>query len=137
MEKHIVPKNVQGGKMQILGHPLIEFRYLQSISSKEEIEETQDDHILLFEYDAELIRCAKELKKDFALHIFNKTEAIIGNAVQAKILICPEKYATQMQELAEYYLFDAKIAILINNEEEINLAIEKKVDMAILSEAIK
>lgn len=122
--------------MQLLGHPLIPYKNLKSISSKEEINEAQKESILLFEYEPELIRYAKELDKEFALHVFNQREAIIGNGVGASILICSLNLAQLVQNLAEYYLFDAKVAILINSEEEIDQAIDKKVDMAILPEAI-
>lgn len=121
--------------MQLLGHPLIPYTQLKSISSIDEMEE-RDDTILLFEYEPKLINYANTFKRDFALHIFNQTEAIIGNGAGANILICSSKIATSIQELAEYYLFDAKVAILINKEDEISIAIDKKVDMAILPDAI-
>ncbi len=121
--------------MQILGHELIPYKALKSVSCIEEIRQ-EDDKIILFEYEAEIIKYANDLKIEFALHVFNQTEAIIGNAAGATILICPLKIAHEVATLAEYYLFDAKVAILINNEDEIQLAIENKVDMAILPEAI-
>ncbi len=121
--------------MQILGHKLIDYKALKSISSADEISEAKD-LTLLFEYDPDLILQVKSLKKEFALHVFNQTEAIIGNATGASILICPEKLALDVQKLAEYYLFDAKVALLINSEDEIEKAIELKLDMAILPDAI-
>ncbi|PID47005.1 MAG: hypothetical protein CR967_05985 [Proteobacteria bacterium] len=122
--------------MQILGHDLIAYKPLHSVSSIEEISQSPEENTLLFEYKPELIKYAKNHNKSFALHIFNQEEAIIGNGSGAKILICPLKIAQKVQEIAEYYLFDAKVAILINSEEEISLAIAKKVDMAILPDAI-
>ncbi len=136
MESIIVPKNVWEFDMQIYGHELISFDFLYSVGSEEEIDEVENDGLLFFEYCPKLIRYAKEKNRNFALHVFNETEAIIGNLVGAKLLICPHSIACKIQELAEYYLFDSKVAILINSEDEIALAIEKKVDVAILPEAI-
>lgn len=122
--------------MKILGHPLIPYKKLYSIQTVDEINEETSQNILLFEYDHILLNHVTQNKLPFALHIFNETEAVIGNAIGAKILICPPKLALRAQELAEYYLFDAKVAILINSEDDIQKAIELKVDMAILPDAI-
>lgn len=122
--------------MQILGHPLIAYQKLYSIQKIDEIESASDEHILLFEYDSDLLRYVKENQLPFALHIFNESEAVLANALGAKILICNEKISQKIQQLAEYYMFDTKVAILINDEEEIQKAIDLRVDMAILPSAI-
>lgn len=120
--------------MQILGHELIDFTPLFSIEYIEDIK--NQDGILFFEFNPELIKYCKDKNHKFALHIFNQTEAILGNGAKADILVCHQDLALDVQELAEYYLFDSKIAILINDEDEIEKAIKHKVDMAILPSAI-
>lgn len=122
--------------MQIYGHKLIEFDFLYSVQSEEEIDEVENECVLFFEYEPKLIEYCQEKNRKFALHVFNQTEAIIGNGAGAKLLVCPQKISHKIQDLAEYYLFDAKVGILINNEDEIEKAIEQKVDVAILPGAI-
>ncbi len=128
--------NAWGLEMLIYGHELIKSEALYSVGSKDEIDEISNDKILFFEYNPDLMKYVIDKNRPFALHVFNETEAVIGNGVGAKMLICPHNIAQKVQELAEYYLFDAKVAILINSEDEIVKAIEKKVDVAILPEAI-
>lgn len=122
--------------MQILGHELISYRPLYAIQNTNEIENISLDDTVLFEYDVDLIKFAQIKKVKFALHVFNEIDAIVGNGAGACILICPQRIASKVQNLAEYYLFDAKVAIMINNENEITQAIELKADMAILPDAI-
>lgn len=136
MANFIAQKSVRENKMQILGHELVAYKPLVSINSIDEIKQMSNSNMALFEFDSVLINYVQEQKQDFALHVFNEIDAIIGNAVGASILICPFEIASKIQNLAEYYLFDAKIAIIIDEEKEIKKAIDAKVDMAILPNAI-
>lgn len=136
MENITVQKSVQRDNMQIYGHELIDFEYLYSVQNEAEIDEVDEECLLFFEYEPKLIKYCKDKKRQFSLHVFNETEAVIGNGAGAKLLVCPKKIASQVQNLAEYYLFDAKVGILVNGEEEIALALEKRVDVAILPGAI-
>lgn len=136
MESTIAPKSAQRISMEIYGHELIDYDPLYLVQNKDEIDDKNGKYLLFFEYNPMLIKYCQDKKLQFALHVFNPIEAVIGNCVGAKLLICPKKIAFEVQELAEFYLFDSKIAILINSEDEIADAIEKKVDVAILPGAI-
>lgn len=122
--------------MQILGHEAVAYNSLVSINDIEQLNQVSNSNIALFEFDLELINYAQKQDIKFALHVFNEIDATIGNAAGASILICPLEIATKVQNLAEYYLFDAKVAIMIDEEKEIKKAIDARVDMAILPNAI-
>lgn len=122
--------------MVIVGHPLISFEKLYTIQEAKEAPKVPKDAICLFEYDESLVRTCKEKEMKFALHVRSEKEAILANAFGAFIVICSHELASKVQNLAEYYLFDTKVAIVIDSIKTLDVAIEKRVDMAILKEAI-
>ncbi|MBN2963532.1 hypothetical protein JWV37_01970 [Sulfurospirillum sp. T05] len=122
--------------MLLIGHRLVPFEPLYPIETADEIVLTPAGSTVLFEYSPDLIWHCQENRISFALHVSAATEAIIGNGAGAHLLIASSHLVPELQELAEHYLFDAKIALMIDSEEGIALAALKRVDAAILPEGI-
>lgn len=69
--------------------------------------------------------------KDFVL-VSNKLEAVIANANGVKYIVCDNlSLAKQLQALANDYLFDSKIAIIVKSDDELIGAIDARIDASI------
>lgn len=122
--------------MLLIGHQLIPFSPLYPIDSLDEITLTPRDSIVLFEYNPDLIWHCRENEISFALHVSNTTEGIIGNGAGAKILIASMSLAIELQKLAEHYLFDAKVAVMADEESAISEVAKHGIDALLLPEGI-
>lgn len=119
--------------MIIIGDELIDFEYFNEIHTMAEISRFDN---LLFKFDREFIKLSKALGKNFSVRTNNKTEILLANAAGAKFIIVSPKIAKQTQEMAEYYLFDAKIAVTTHFVRNIKKLAELKIDAVILNSAI-
>lgn len=123
--------------MQIIGHKLIEYKNFNLIRTVENILNFDN---LIFEYNEDFIKNAKDNGKTFSVIARNLNEAILANALKAKFIIIEKNnisIAKEVVKLAEFYLFDSKIAIIIENyEKDLLNAINLKVDAVIYKNII-
>jgi len=70
-------------------------------------------------------------KSKFIL-IKNKVQAVIANANAISFLVCENlELAKTLQDIANDYLFDSKIALLISDDGELEKAIDARIDAVI------
>lgn len=123
--------------MQIIGHKLIEYKNFNLIQTVENILNFDN---LIFEYNEDFIKNAKDNGKTFSVIARNLNEAILANALKAKFIIIEKNnisIAKEVVKLAEFYLFDSKIAIIIENyEKDLLNAINLRVDAVIYKNII-
>lgn len=123
--------------MQIIGHKLIKYENFNLIQTVENILNFDN---LIFEYNEDFIKNAKDNGKTFSVIARNLNEAILANALKAKFIIIEKNntsIAKEVVKLAEFYLFDSKIAIIIENyEKDLLNAINLKVDAVIYKNII-
>lgn len=123
--------------MQIIGHKLIEYKNFNLIQTVENILNFDN---LIFEYNEDFIKNAKNSGKTFSVIARNLNETILANALKAKFIIIEKNnisIAKEVVKLAEFYLFDSKIAIIIENyEKDLLNAINLKVDAVIYKNII-
>lgn len=123
--------------MQIIGHKLIKYKNFNLIQTVENILNFDN---LIFEYNEDFIKNAKDNGKTFSVIARNLNEAILANALKAKFIIIEKNntsIAKEVVKLAEFYLFDSKIAIIIENyEKDLLNAINLKVDAVIYKNII-
>lgn len=120
--------------MEILGKDFISYKALHYI---DKIEALQDG--ALFHYNEEFMKVAQEKEVEFSLIIQNEYQALFANAAKAKYLVLHENYSGKVEDLvdlAEFYLFDAKISFFCKNEKDFKQALQKKVDCAIFEKGI-
>ena len=120
--------------MKILGDELIKFEPLFLCKSEDEISNGRQN---LFKFDRNLVKRAVSLGASFSIFVSNLNEAIIANAAGAKFIIADIGLAKDLVKVAESYLFDALIAVLIKDEEELVQLTKFNIDAAILPNAIK
>lgn len=123
--------------MQIIGHKLIEYENFNLIQTVENILNFDN---LIFEYNEDFIKNAKDNGKTFSVVARNLNEAILANALKAKFIIIEKNntsIAKEVVKLAEFYLFDSKIAVIIENyEKDLLNAINLRVDAVIYKNII-
>ena len=120
--------------MKILGDELIKFEPLFLCKSEDEISNGRQN---LFKFDRNLIKRALEAEANFSIIANDINEAIIANAAGGKFIIADIDIAQDLAKIAESYLFDALIAVLIKDESELAQLAKFNIDAAILPNAIK
>ena len=120
--------------MKILGDELIKFEPLFICDSETDVQNGRQN---LFKFDRNLIKKALGLSASFSVFVSNLNEAIVANATGAKFIIADITLAKDIAKIAENYLFDALVAVLIESEDELEKLCKLGIDVAILPSAIK
>lgn len=120
--------------MIILGHSLIEFSPIFWIEGSDELKGLNQEQVVGFRFEAELIKSTKGFK--CAISCNSVPEILLCAGVGAFIIIVPQTLAKVASALAQEYLFDSKIACIINSEDELEIIAKDGVDMAIFKPAI-
>jgi hypothetical protein len=125
--------------MIIIGHPWIESPSFAKVFSIEDIQKSNPQDIVLLEPLVDSHTYAQHCKKNnipFAIVITGLNNAIFANALGAKYIICEEDTALIIQPIAQEYLFDTRILVLIHSEKEISKVAREHIDGVIFPEAI-
>lgn len=124
----------QGLKMQIIGHDLIKFEPIIEIMHLHELNEFDN---VLFKFSETNIKAAIEMNKIFSVKTNDIDEILISNACGAKFIVVNISMAKVAQDLATYYLFDSKIAVIVDKGMSLNDLANLGVDVAIFKKGIK
>lgn len=120
--------------MLIYGHKLIkgfEFCWIED-------ESFQKNAINCFVYDESLIEKAKNVGVEFAILAKNEDETLLANALGAKFILFNDSIlAKKASKMAEFYLFDSKILLIVTKLKKLDNAYKIGVDGVILREIIK
>lgn len=125
--------------MILFGHPLIPSEQFYHISSIDAILKTPSNSIIaLFfeEQNLDIIAHLRDNKIRFALYITSGVEAILGENLGATYLIVTTKNGSEIQHIAEHYLFDTKILGYCEELEDLETLIDMRLDGAIFGDAI-
>ena len=124
--------------MLIIGHPLIPFKPLISVTKIEDIKKTKPNSTILIDFnDKKLVQYSITQNISLALHVKSIKDACLANALGAKfVIIVDDLLAKQVQNLATEYLFDTKILLQIEEENGIEKAAENFIDGIIFTKGI-
>lgn len=125
--------------MLLFGHRFIPQHPFYHISDIDSIRNTPPSSALFIEFSEdklELIEHCVLNEVNFALSVSNITELIYSSALRAVYIVVPQKLAKSAQNIANNYLFDAKILVKIEEEEEIEEMALLGVDGVIFGSAI-
>ncbi len=125
--------------MIIIGHPWIKSNCFYRVFSVEDIKNTQANDTVLLEPLIKSIELAKYCQNNhipYAVNVSTPNEAIFCNALNANFIICEEDVSSVIQPIAEQYLFDAKVLVLISDEKDIVKIAKNGIDGVIFPEAI-
>jgi len=123
----------------IFGHPWVESARFVKVFSIPEIEKTRPEDILLLEPLNVSIDLAKYCQKQglsYAVTISEIRQGIFANALGASFVVAEHEQAITLQKIAEDYLFDTKILVLIEDERRIEGMVRFGIDGVIFPAAI-
>jgi len=126
--------------MKIFGHLWIESKSINQIYSINDIQNSNANSIILLEPLDKSIELAKYCQKNhisYALNISSIKEAIFANELGASYIITSQEKATQIQPIAQNYLFDTEILAIIENEDDISQLAKDGIDGVVFANAIK
>jgi hypothetical protein len=125
--------------MLLFGHPYVSSQPFYHIDSIEALRHTPANSVVTLYFTPENLDIIEHLRQNnirFALHIETAVDAVIGENLGANYLIVLPKYGSEIQKVAEHYLFDAKVLGYIDTTKSLNDLIEMRLDGAIFSDAI-
>ena len=125
--------------MIIVGHPWVESTKFCKIFAVEDIKKSSADDVVLLEPIVDSHQLAKYCQENdivFAVTVNSLKEAIFANALGAKYMVCEEDDALIIHPIAQEYLFDTRVLVLIHDEKEIAKIARSGIDGVIFPEAI-
>ena len=125
--------------MIIIGHPWVKSPGFCKVFAAEDIKKSVAGDIVLLEPLVESHSLAVYCKSNsiaFAVTVNTLKEAIFANALGTKYIVCEEDAALIIQPIAQEYLFDTRILVLIHDEKEIAKIARSGIDGVIFPEAI-
>jgi len=125
--------------MLLFGHRFIESESFYHIHNIDSIKHTPPSSTIYLEFSEEnldIINHARVNSIPMALKIATITELIYASSLGAKYLIISKESAKSSQAVAETYLLDAKILVMLEDESEIEELAIIGVDGVVFSNAI-
>lgn len=125
--------------MIIIGHPWIKSNRFFKVFSIEGISKSQPEDIILLEPLVDSNEYAQHCQDNnipFAVVVNTLDDALYANALGAKYIICEEDDALMIQPIANEYLFDTRILVLIHSDKEISKIARGHIDGVVFAEAI-
>ncbi|EAB5244215.1 hypothetical protein PXI10_05785 [Campylobacter jejuni] len=120
--------------MLIIGHKLLknlDFSFIESV------EEVKDNKVYCIVYDEKLISYLSQNDFEFAILVQNKDEIFLANALGAKFLLCNDKKLAKFaSKVAEFYVFDSRVLIIVDKLENFKKFYKLKIDGIILKDNI-
>ena len=125
--------------MIIFGHRFIESESFYHISDIDAIQNTPPSSTIYLPFsedNLDIIKYADENSLVFALSVENITQIIYASSLNASYIIISKELAKIASNIADSYLFDAKILVTIDNEDDIEELAILGVDGVIFPNAI-
>jgi len=125
--------------MIIIGHSWVKSPKFCKIFLQEDIKKSKPEDIVLLEPLVDSQKLAAHCQENnipFAVTVNSLQEAIFANALGAVYMVCEEDDALIIQPIAQEYLFDARLLVLVHDEKEISKIARSGIDGVIFPEAI-
>jgi DNA recombination-dependent growth factor C len=126
--------------MKIFGHPWIESEKFNKVYSVEDINKASENVLVLLEPLVESIELAQYCYKNaiaYAIPVGSIKEAIFANELGANYMICKEENGFIIQPIAQQYLFDTEVLVLISDEKDISKLALQGIDGVIFADVIE
>jgi LPS sulfotransferase NodH len=118
--------------MQIFGHDFIKNSEFFFINGVDKIKNTTPNSILFFDFNKEIITYCKTQNLVFGVRVKDIKELVLASASNASYLLVDKEFAKQAQNIANEYMYDAKILLISNDENDIEFCAKNGIDGIIL-----
>ena len=125
--------------MLLFGHPYIDFEPFYHIEEIDAIEQTPPNSQLFIRFSKENLDIIRHMQSNglrFALEVSDVTEAVLAYNLDARYIIVNAELARSVQDVAENYLFDAKVLCRMSRESDLTEKIIGGIDGVIYPQAI-
>lgn len=127
--------------MLLFGHQLLEVEPWSRVQSIEEINKTLPNSTIVLDGIEKYVHIAKHCKENsvnFACSVDSLKQAIIANALSATYILCGDNaLASEVQKVANEYLWSSKIIAIIKDENDIEQIAKLGIDGIVISNHIK
>ena len=123
--------------MLLIGHELIPSEPFYRVGDAEEISKTPAQAVVLFNFEPLLSAYCITQKISFALQVKNIKELILANALGASFFVVDKTLVLHAQKIADDYLFDGKILLLSNDDNEIEFTASHAIDGILFESGIR
>jgi len=114
--------------MEIFGHSFIENTKFSFVNSVEDIKKTAPNSIIFINFDKEIIDYCRTQNLLFGVKVATIKELILASASNASYLLIDKKFAKEAQDIANEYMFDAKILLISQSENDIEFCAKNGID---------
>lgn len=125
--------------MLLFGHRLIESEKFYHISDTEQLVHTPPSSIIYVEFhetNLDIINYLRNNEISFVLNVHSISEAVLAENLGARYIAVDAHLAKSIQNLAEHYLFDAKVLVHSDNEADIEELALLGIDGILFREAV-
>lgn len=125
--------------MLLFGHPYIDFNPFYHIDEIDEIELTPPNSTLFIHFkesNLDIIRHMQKNHLSFALEAADLSEVVFAHNLGANYILVQKSLAKSAQNVAENYLFDAKILCRLESGASLEEKIIEGIDGVIFAQAI-
>lgn len=123
--------------MIIIGDNLIPFEDLKYIQNIENIQNTKANSTVMFNYNEDVLKYCYENEISSAVIVTTIKEAIYCNSLNVKYIISEKDLATQIQKIADNYMYDSKNLAIIDSNEEFEKMANDEIDGVIYRKLTK
>jgi len=121
--------------MLIFGHKDIESETFYPISAIQDISRTPSNSTVLCKFDIEILKFTKKNSVSVAVEVETIQEAVLSEQFGVKYIISNVTTSSEMQKIADNYLYDSKILVWIHNISELEKIAKLQIDGVIFNES--
>ncbi|MEA2019247.1 MAG: hypothetical protein U9N59_12435 [Campylobacterota bacterium] len=104
--------------MILIGDKNIRYENIEKIDSISDISSTKPNSTVLFNFDMELLKYTQSNEINSAVIVNNIKEIIYSSSLNARYIIVSQELSKIAQKIADNYMLDSKILVIINSEDE-------------------
>ncbi len=114
--------------MEIFGHNFIKNKNFYTIKKIDDIKNTSPNSIILTDFDKEIISYCKNQNLNFGVKVTSIKELILASAPNASYLLVDKDFSKEAQNIANEYMYDAKILLISSDENDIEFCAKNGID---------
>lgn len=122
--------------MIIIGDEFIPYEKFELIKTLDDIKSTSSNSIVVFDFDKKILSYCLDNGVLCCVKVSTITQAVISNALESRYILTPKNILKEVQDIAQNYLFDSKVLVKIDDEQEIENHIKNNIDGVIYSTAL-
>lgn len=123
--------------MIIVGNDYIKYDTFEVIETIEDIQQTSPNSVVVFHYDLPIMSYCFSNNIPFALFVNSIKDAVFANNLGARYLIVEECNSSALQKIAEQYIFDSKILVIVDSDDMIETVAKNGIDGVIYNKFLE